>query len=120
MTIFAILCFVIVGSAAGKANRVNRMDFEIPFDFIVKDQTFTAGKYSVERLNPNAPYVWVLRKIGGKSLAIINTQAAARAEAAGHALLSFNQIDVGYVLTAIWEPGAKRGYRVEQIRMKSQ
>jgi hypothetical protein len=110
--IIAILCCV-TALAVGARSAENRSEFEIPFEFIVKKQTFPAGKYSVARLNAANPDVLILKQVGGKLKTVILARRIGGDEkmrAQSH--LSFRRGDAGFYLTEIWEAEGNFGYRV--------
>jgi hypothetical protein len=110
--IIAILCCV-AALAVGARSAENRSSvFEIPFEFIVKKQTFPAGKYSVARLDAANPGVLILKQVGGKLKTIIQTRGIAAEKTRAQSHLCFRRGDAGLYLTEIWEADGGLGYHV--------
>jgi hypothetical protein len=108
----AIIGCIVTFAVTGNAKSVSRSEFEIPFDFMVKNQPFTAGKYSIERLNPINPNFLVLKKVGGKEKTIFLIQSASIDKSKNQLKLIFSRSDEKYVLSGIWAFGEKYAYRV--------
>ena len=108
----AILLCVISFAVISKAQSINRLVFETTFDFIIRKQTFPAGKYTVERLNPADPRLLVLREIGGEFKTIFLTHSMISNKTMEESQLIFNHINEGYFLTGIWVGGETNGYDI--------
>jgi len=106
--IFAILYCTVTFVVAGNAKSASRSEFEIPFDFIVKNQTYPAGKYSVERLTRSSPELLVLKQLGGaKGSSILLRRSTGDIKQRDQLQLSFSHADSKYVLLGIWVYGEK-------------
>lgn len=109
---FAIICCVISFAVISKAQSINRLVFETTFDFIIKKQTFPAGKYTIERLNPADPKILVLREISGEFRTIFLTNSMISNKTMEQSQLIFSHINEGYFLTGIWVGGETNGYDI--------
>lgn len=118
ITFFAILCCVTACVTVTKATSEIRMEFEIPFDFVVKGQTLSAGKYAIERFSPTTPNILLFKKVGGKTITIAQAKTISSRKSVEKPLLTFNRGSEGYVLTVIWDPVKKHGYQISQSNSK--
>lgn len=109
---FAILLCVISFAVIGKAQSINRLVFETTFNFIIRDQTFPAGKYTIERLNPADPQVLLLREISGEAKTIFLAHSMISNKTMEESQLIFNHINESYFLTGIWVSGETNGYDI--------
>lgn len=107
---FAIICCVISFAVIGKAQSINRLVFETTFDFIIREQTFPAGKYTIERLNQADPEVLVLREISGEFKTIFLTNSMISNKTMEESELIFSHVNEGFFLTGIWVGGETNGY----------
>src|ERR1700754_452081 len=108
--IFAVFYCIAIFSAVGSANPESRSEFKIPFDFIVKNQTYPAGRYYVKRLSPSNPDFLVLRQVDGKGIAVLLRQLAANVKQEDQLQLSFTQTGNTYVLLGVSEAGQKYSF----------
>jgi hypothetical protein len=118
----AIIGCIVTFAVTGNAKSGIRSEFEIPFDFIIKDQTFPAGKYLIERLNPANSDFLILKKVGGKEKTIFLIQSASTDKLQKQTHLIFSRSSESYVLSEIWTFGEKYGqfYDAERQLQKSE
>ncbi len=107
-----IIGFIVTFAVTGNAKSVSRSEFEIPFDFIIKDRIFPAGKYSVEHLNQVNSNFLILKKVGGNEKTIFLIQSASTNKLKNQMQLIFNRTDKKYVLNEIWAFGERYGQRI--------
>ena len=105
--IFAVFYSIAAFAMIGSAKSEGRSEFEIPFDFVVRNQTYPAGRYYVKRLSPSSPDFLVLRQIDGKGIAVLLRQNGADDKQKDQLRLSFTQTGKTYVLLGIWSSGQK-------------
>lgn len=96
----AILVCILPFAVAGKAQSSKNAQFEIPFEFIVKDKVFPAGTYSIERLNPGNPNLLIMKNTGGKQKIVFLTQSFNK-EQTNNARLTFKYLGDSYFLGSI-------------------
>jgi hypothetical protein len=118
----AIIGCIVTFAVTNNAKSVSRSECKIPFDFIVKDQTFTAGKYTIEQLNPANSDFLILKKVGGTEKTIFLIQSASTDESQKQTHLIFSRSSESYVLREIWTFGEKYGqfYDAERHSQKSE
>ena len=71
MKIFMCLLFIAAPAATASAAAASRTIFEIEMDFVVRDEKFPAGKYSIGRLSASNPEILVLKRLGGKTKSVL-------------------------------------------------
>ena len=108
----AILKSAMVGAAllvaSGTARASDILQFNVPFPFVVGNETLPAGRYTVRGDIVTGPSVLLIRGMHTQQAAIVLTEAAA-----GHGpdkpALQFEHRENQYRLTNIWEsPGEGR------------
>jgi hypothetical protein len=117
----AIIGCIVTFAVTNNAKSVSRSECEIPFDFTVKNQIFTAGKYTIERLNPANSDFLILKKVGGTEKTIFLIQSASADKSQKQTHLIFRRSSESYVLSEIWTFGEKYGqfYDAERQSQKS-
>ena len=78
------------------AQSSRRFEIAVPFQFEVAGQTLTAGKYSVERVDPSKPNVLMLKNIDNGALRLVFTQRVEREEPSKTSGLVFIRRDGKY------------------------
>lgn len=96
-----------ISIAAGDIQR----EFEIPFEFTIKNKVFPAGKYSIERLSPSNPNFLVLKQVDGKLKTILLVQNTGGKEFSQDSRLLFNRDENSYTLEGVWAFGEKYGQK---------
>jgi hypothetical protein len=112
INIFAILFCVITFAGTGKAQSINHLKFETSFDFIIREQKFPSGKYTVQRLNPADPGVLILRQTDGKLKTVFLTNTMISGKPMEQSQIIFNHSNENYFLTGIWVLGETSGYDI--------
>ena len=97
----AILVCILPLAAAGKAQSSKNAQFEIPFEFIVKDKVYPAGTYSIERLNPGNPNLLIMKNTDGKDKIVFLTRSFNK-EQSNNARLTFKFVGDSYFLGSVW------------------
>ena len=120
-TIFGLLLSVSAITADAQSRQLIKA--EIPFSFQVKDATYSAGKYLIERTTPSADNLTViLRNESGESLGILKLLPAGnRGKAADSApSLIFSRYGDSYVFSEIHVPGEAFFGKVRKTRRETQ
>ncbi len=110
--LFAILTCVVSFANFGKAVTIKSMEFEIPFNFIVRGKTHAAGKYSIKRLNDSDPNFLVLKNTEGNGTTLLLTQGIGSEKQNKQSSLTFKRSNRAYFLDAIWLINEKQGYQL--------
>jgi hypothetical protein len=109
--LFAILSCILMPVVIGQARSTKNTDFEVPFEFIVKDQVFPAGKYSIARLSEGNPNLLIIKRVDGKERTVFLTHNSIDKEP-HQPLLTFKRYEDKYYLESIWIKGNPIGQKV--------
>ena len=102
--------------ASAQIDSDETIDADIPFDFVVNDQTFTAGKYTLKVSDDTNLNVFLLRSRNGRKSAFIQTQDVQSEQTPHKTQLVFNKIGDTYFLSQIWLGGAVQGAELEKSK----
>lgn len=109
--LFAILGCLMLFVAMSQAKIADGVEFEVPFSFIVKEKTYPAGKYSIERLNGSNPNLLTLKNDAGNVKTILLTQSVNSKNPSGQAVLSFKREGENYFLQSLWLTSENQGFQ---------
>ncbi|MEW6126864.1 MAG: hypothetical protein AB1757_07475 [Acidobacteriota bacterium] len=90
----------------------------IPFDFTVKDMRFSAGEYSLRRVNTYNPHILALRDERGHNLMLFHTINAQLPEYSEDTKLVFQRVGNRYFLSQIFEEGERLGLELIKSDMQ--
>ena len=114
-----VLCLLTgVGSlrASAQIDSDETIDADIPFNFVVNDQTFSAGKYTLKVSDDTNLNLFLLRSRNGRRSAFIQTQDVQTGETPRKTELVFNKIGDTYFLSQIWVSGNAQGAELEKSK----
>ncbi len=104
-----VLTIVILGAGAFvtnvRAQTARVFEIQVPFDFVVKDRTYEAGRYRVGRLNEANPDTLVLKKANDKKSLILLTQRLNSGNPLKFSKLTFRRFGEMYFLDSIRASG---------------
>jgi len=110
---FGLLVAIAMTVAAGSAQAqtlANRINANIPFDFIVSDQKLPAGEYSISRGLPNSgDTIMQVSSVAGHARATRLTIPVVTQLPKNHATLVFHRYGNQYFLFQVWAPGSSVG-----------
>ena len=92
-----------------------RLKATVPFDFVVGNERFPAGEYSV-LAHTTAQGVLVIRNKDEKTSLITLTHLAQRPFPTGEAMLLFRRFEDQYFLYQVWTSGESSGYELPKSR----
>lgn len=95
-----ILSCILSFSNFGNAQSIKKTEFEIHFEFIVKEKVFPAGRYSIEKLNGGNPNFLLLQNTNGKEKTVFLLQNSSEKNIE-KPFLSFIRRDEKYFLESI-------------------
>jgi hypothetical protein len=96
MLTIALACITV------QAQNANQMKANIPFNFIIGNQTLPAGEYTIRYLNQDTgKNALLFRSIDGKTSRIVKLNTTQRDETL-KASLVFNQYGEQYFLSEVW------------------
>ncbi len=115
MLTVALACLTVQAQAG------NRMKADIPFRFIIGDQTLPAGEYTVRYVNQDSGKTALLFKsTDGKTSRIVNMNTAQRGEQETAASLVFNRYGDQYFLSEVWTGVDQYGLSLPASRAERQ
>ena len=81
----------------------------IPFDFIVGNQTVPAGTYSFKRARQDDDLVLQISNLAGKTVTFRNTILVTTLKPKDKSILIFHRYDNKYFLSEVWSAGTSAG-----------
>ena len=99
------LGLLLVASAAQAQTNVKA---DIPFDFVVGNQSMPAGEYTVVGQSFGSPAIWI-RSDDGKATTVSVTNACVSANPSDKTKLVFHRLAGQYFLSQIWIEGNSTG-----------
>lgn len=109
-----LLSVLMLGSALYAQNTERVIKANIPFDFVVGNEVFPAGRYSVALVGP---VILELRDSRGRALINVLTQSVQTLATSDRPKLRFDNEGGQNVLTQVWQEGHEIGQQV--LRSKS-
>lgn len=104
-----------------QAQSANEMKADIPFSFIIGNQTLPAGGYTVSYVNQNSGKSALLfRSMDGKTSRIVNMTTAQASGTEMKASLVFNQYGDQYFLSEVWTGTDQYGLSLPKSRTERQ
>jgi hypothetical protein len=98
-----VMLAVSLVSLTAQAQSANQLKANIPFSFVIGNQTLPAGEYTVRYVNQNSGKSALLFKsVDGRTSRIVNMNAAQTSRAEIKASLVFNQYGDSYFLSEVW------------------
>jgi hypothetical protein len=104
---------VVVFAAQPLPAQTVRLSVDIPFEFVVGQETMPAGKYKVVQM---APSVMLLRSVDTGSASMFLTIGAKGRGLPAVGKLVFNRYGDVYFLSRIWSPGSDIGRELPRSR----
>jgi len=90
----------------------------IPFDFIVGQQTLAAGEYTVEPNRRDFDKVWLVQSRDGRTSTLFTTMLIRASEVQEKTKLVFHKYGDQYFLSQIWTPGDATGRELLAPRLE--
>ncbi len=115
--ILLALCFVtmLATVCAQAQSGVTQGRATIPFDFVVSNQTLTAGAYTIEYVTQGRD-VLMLRRADGSAGVIFNTSPADALAQTGRFQLVFHRYGERYFLAQLWSPNDGTIHKLYECR----
>jgi hypothetical protein len=112
---FSVLAILSVSSIQAQSGNVQTAN--IPFEFMVGNNTFPAGLYSVTRVNPQSDKTALLIKSAdGSTGKVVLTMPIQAGHALETAKLVFSRYDEKYFLSEVWTPADATGLAIQKSR----
>lgn len=120
---FAILIVALslVTLTAQAQSTADQLKANIPFSFIIGNQTLPAGEYTVRYVNQNSgKNALLFRSMDGKTSRIVNMTTAQASGTETKASLVFNQYGESYFLSEVWTGADQYGLSLPKSRAERQ
>jgi hypothetical protein len=116
-----LMLTIALAAVAAQAQSANQMKANIPFRFIIGNQTRPAGEYTVRYVNQDSGKTALLfRSMDGKTSRIVNMNTTQQGEGEAKASLVFNQYGDSYFLSQVWTGGDQYGLSLPKSRTERQ
>src|SRR5437773_7110853 len=107
---FALLSVLLMVTAVSVAAQSQRSKItNIPFSFIVGEQTLPAGEYTVEPNRRDSDKVWLVQSRDGHTSALFTTMPVRASETQEKTKFVFHKYGDQHFLSQIWTPGGNSG-----------
>jgi len=107
-----MVCLSVISAGAAKAQSAHSFEVEIPFPFILRDRTFPAGKYLVQRIDPAKPNVLMLKNADARIVRLMLTHRVESESPSAVSTLIFLRRQEKLYLFQIWTGGEKDGNQI--------
>lgn len=116
-----LMLMIALASLTVQAQSANQMKADIPFSFIIGNQTLPAGEYTVRYIDQSSGKTALLfRSMDGKTSRIVNMTTAQSGETEMKASLVFNQYGDSYFLSEVWTGADQYGLSLPKSRAERQ
>jgi len=108
----AIILFISITTVAPitvNAQSAHRFEIDIPFSFVLKGRTVSAGKYAVERTDPSRADILTLRNVHKGTVQLVLTQRVEMEKPSAASSLVFIKREGKLYLFQVWNVGAVNG-----------
>ena len=110
--ILLFICLTTVAPGIAHAQGRDRLEVQIPFSFVVREQTLPAGKYVVERTDPGRPNILTLTNADNSVVRVVLAQRVEKRDPSTASSLIFIQREDKLYLFQIWRVGSMNGVQV--------
>jgi hypothetical protein len=115
LTMLSLIATLAVTSANAQS-RPHFMRINIPFEFIIRGETFPAGSYIVKRVSSDKPEMLLLSSTdGGSGVYFLTKNVRAKTDQSKSKLV-FQQYGDRYFLSQVWEAGDNEGRQLFKSR----
>ena len=109
-----------VASVSARAQASSPLLANIPFQFVVGDQTLPAGEYRIERMLSGNPKVLLIRGNDGSAHRTVMTMEVLANGWQAESKLIFNRYGNHYFLSQIWTQGDNSGRELFKSQRESE
>ena len=106
---FMLLGLTLAATCAAHAQTAARIVVNVPFDFVVGQQTLPAGTYNVKQMTGNNDKLLLLQSADGHKAQIVLTSPVETGASVEAARLDFHRYGHMNFLFRVWTPGAQTG-----------
>lgn len=115
MIVLTLSLFAIEGTTRASAQVVDTIVADVPFGFVVRDNTLPAGSYTIKRLD-SQPGVMEIRDAEGERVLVFLTRSAQASKEPKQSELIFDRIGDRYFLSEIFEHENRTGVDLPKSR----
>ncbi|HJQ23797.1 MAG TPA: hypothetical protein VKA60_07755 [Blastocatellia bacterium] len=108
--------FAIIGASTARAQVVDGIKADIPFEFTVRNLTLPAGSYTIKPLNSAPGPMMVITTAEGKAMTVFPTMDAQLHQPPRDAELVFHRVGDQYFLYEVFEQGNSLGAMLPRPR----
>lgn len=116
MMVVTISFLAIAGGAPVRAQVIDTIVADVPFDFTVRDSALPAGKYTIKRTYSANPGVMQIRSADGDEVMLFVVGSAQAAKEPDQTRLIFDRVGDRYFLSEIFEEGNSTGVELPKSR----
>jgi|1185.fasta_scaffold40298_2 hypothetical protein len=116
--VLAALAVMFIGVSA-HAQTIN-VKADIPFDFVVGQQTLPQGQYSVATLSSPGSQYLAIRNVDGRTERMELARSTESLNPAEISKLVFHHVGGRYFLAQIWTSGNNSGYEFNQTKLEKE
>src|SRR5258706_3417535 len=118
---FTVLSFLLMLTAVTVSAQSERIRvINIPFSFIVGQQSLPADEYTLEPNRKDSDNVWLVQSKEGHASALFTTNTVRASETQEESRLIFHRYGGQYFLSQIWTPGGNTGRELLMPSLESQ
>jgi hypothetical protein len=111
-SIIILMCFMAVVATKVTAQSVQRLEVNIPFQFVLSGRTLRSGKYAVEPVDPAKQNVLMLKNTDEGTRLLTLVQRVEKENPSEASSLVFLRREGKYYLFQIWRNGDSNGNEV--------
>lgn len=116
-----LMLTIALAAVTVQAQAANQMKANIPFRFVIGNQTLPAGEYTVRYVNQDSGKTALLfRSMDGKTNRIVNMNTTEGTAGELKASLVFNQYGDQYFLSEVWTGSDQYGLSLPKSRAERQ
>ena len=111
-TIILLLSVIALLANSVDAQSAHRFKVDVPFEFVINDQTLPAGSYVVERTDSTRPNILTLKKADSDIVRVVITQRVEKDTPSPASSLIFIRRKEAHYLFQIWTVAAMNGSEI--------
>ena len=115
-TILTLALLAVAGGTSARAQVLDTIEADVPFDFAAGRQVMPAGHYTIKRFDDSLPGVMEIRGSDSRRARVFLTGDAQMAKEPRDTELIFDRVGDQYFLSEIFEVGNKYGVAVPKSR----
>ena len=112
ITILLLISFIALVPTSVEAQSAYRFKVDVPFPFVLNDQTLPAGSYVIGRTDPARPNILTLKKVDGDIVRVVITQRIEKDKPSNASSLIFIQRKGKHYLFQVWTVAAMNGNQI--------